>query len=114
MGAILKSRARQGAAHVLLFTCRQAIARKKLCRAAAPRKPPDRNCTKAAQLSAGFTNQYRLDSGMAIRRGTGRDWRFEFREDVGDLTPFSFGRPWTGETVKNLCRPPGSTPSVRW
>jgi hypothetical protein len=26
--------------------------------------------------------------------------RLEFREDVGGLTPFSFGRPWTGETVK--------------
>jgi hypothetical protein len=65
-------------------------------------------------IAAGFTNQYRLDSGWQFGRGTDRDCRFEFREDVGGLTPFSFGRPWTGETVKNLCRPPGSSPSVGW
>jgi len=54
------------------------------------------------------------DSGWQFEEETDRDWRFEFREDVGGLTPFSFGRPWTGETVKNLRRPPGLSSSLGW
>jgi len=39
---------------------------------------------------------------------------FEFREDVGGLTPFSFGHPETGETVKNLLPSSRLNSSVGW